>query len=251
MAEGNGRAGGDTLPVESGRSLFRAGVQRDPSDVGSACRFLLLETPDRILEPPHGGRRPRQPLRRPRRPRAAVREPAGVRLPRRRPRQLPALPARHLGRRAPPVAAARAPVSRAVIAASLVLAASLAASVGFLAVRGGFDAPHGERPARAGGRPGQRRAHRDSRRGDPAHQSSGAEPPPVPDTHLQPGADPRADTEPGVIADADPGRDERPLRRAHEVREPGRLLGVRHPVRRQPAKHRELVRRLVRPDAVR
>ena len=55
MAEGNGRAGGDTLPVESGRSLFRAGVQRDPSDVGSACRFLLLETPDRILEPPHGG----------------------------------------------------------------------------------------------------------------------------------------------------------------------------------------------------
>jgi hypothetical protein len=141
VADGEGIAGGEALPVERVRPLFRAGPERDAGDVTAACRFLARETDDGGLEPATGVIDSANRC-------TALGEP----LPQSaRQQELVCLAAAHancprylrgvLVAGMAPTPAARQPVSRAVIAASLVLAASLAASIGFLAIRGGFTVP--------------------------------------------------------------------------------------------------------------
>lgn len=141
MAEGEGRVGDDRSRVDEGRGLFRPGPPRDLADAGSVCRFLERETPDGRLEPALGGVDAANRC-------VAVAEPVPQSA---RQQELVCLVAAHVncprylrgllvaGTPVPP--APREPVSPAVIGATLVLAAALAASVGFLAVRGGFNLP--------------------------------------------------------------------------------------------------------------
>jgi hypothetical protein len=146
VADGEGIAGGEALPIERVRPLFRAGPLRDPGDTTGSCRFLAVETDDGGLEAATGAVDAANRC-------TALGEP----LPQSaRQQELVCLVAAHVncprylrgilvaGTPAPP--AARQPVSRAVIGASLVLAASLATSIGFLAIRGGFTVPLASAP---------------------------------------------------------------------------------------------------------
>jgi hypothetical protein len=143
MAEGELRASDDAPLVEPAHALFRAGPERDPHDTASACRFLVLETPDGSLTPAEGGVDPANRC-------VALGDP----IPQSSQQQeLVCLAAAHancprflrgvLAAREPAPAPARQPTSPAVIGAALVLAAALAMSFGFLAVRGGFSVPLG------------------------------------------------------------------------------------------------------------
>jgi LysM domain-containing protein len=119
---------------------FRSGRGLDPSIIQPSCRFLLREAEDGALDPG----RAIDPANRC----VAMVEPVPQSS---RQQELVCLTAAHIncprylrglllaGAEAPkPV---REPISPAVIGASIVLAAALAASFGFLAVRGGFDLP--------------------------------------------------------------------------------------------------------------
>lgn len=119
---------------------FRSGRVRDPSIIQPSCRFLLREAEDGALDP------------------GLAIDPANrcvamvERVPQSsRQQELVCLTAAHvncprylrgllLGGAEPPKPV-REPISPAVIGASIVLVAALAASFGFLVVRGGFDLP--------------------------------------------------------------------------------------------------------------
>jgi hypothetical protein len=141
VTEGDGATAGGQQPGQRVQSLFSPSPGRDPFDAGSACRFLAREAADGSLGP------------------AAAAIDAGHRcvalgepLPQSGQQQeLVCHVAAHsncprflrgllLGNVPPPPPRRESP-SRAVIGATLVLAAALAASFGFLAIRGGFNLP--------------------------------------------------------------------------------------------------------------
>jgi hypothetical protein len=134
VAEGDGARADDGLPDERATRVFRSG----PVDPRSICRFLALETPERILEPPGDRADPDHRC-------VALGDPVPQSI---RQQELVCLAAAHancprylrglLLSATPPPRPAREPVSRAVIGAAAVLAAAIAVSFGFLAVRGGF-----------------------------------------------------------------------------------------------------------------
>jgi hypothetical protein len=119
---------------------FRAGADRDPVGPPSICRFLALETSDGTLQAASGV----DPANRC----TAIGEPVPQSG---RQQELVCSVAAHVNcprylrgvlmAGSPPPPAARQPVSPAVIGATFVLLAALAASFGFLAVRGGFNLP--------------------------------------------------------------------------------------------------------------
>jgi hypothetical protein len=141
VEEGEVRASSDAWPTEGVTGLFRAGPERDPPDPRSICRFLAREGSDGTLEPSPDGVDAANRC-------TALGEPVPQSA---RQQQLVCLVATHANcprylrglqlTAAPALPPAREPVSRAVIGASLVLAAALAASFGFLAVRGSFALP--------------------------------------------------------------------------------------------------------------
>jgi len=140
MAEGDGTGAGDgSATVTRQPALFRPVPPADVSDDPPTCRFLASEGPDGALGPA-------LPMVDPRHRCVALAEPVPQSA---RQQELVCLTAAHescprylrglLVTATPPPKAAREPVSPAVIGATLVLLAAIAASFGFLAVRGGFD----------------------------------------------------------------------------------------------------------------
>ncbi|HEX2754543.1 MAG TPA: hypothetical protein VHM48_03720, partial [Candidatus Limnocylindrales bacterium] len=129
------------MTVDRADGPFRPGLDRDPDRPRSVCRFLAVEATDGTLEPAVGGVDAANRC-------VAIGEPVPQSG---RQQELVCLAAAHVNcprylrgvllAATPPPQPTRQPVSRAVIGASLVLAASLAASFGFLAVRGGFNLP--------------------------------------------------------------------------------------------------------------
>jgi hypothetical protein len=125
--------------VDEGAAWFRPRDRTDDPAPPVVCRFLAHATPDGSLAPPLAVPEPGHRC-------VALVDPAPQST---RQQELVCLTAAHancprfirgvLVAGTPPVPVRREPVSGAVIGASLVLAASLAASFGFLAVRGGFD----------------------------------------------------------------------------------------------------------------
>ncbi len=143
MAKAETTPTGDAPSVEPDRAMFRAGPERDPRDSGWRCRFLALETADGFLAAATGEVDPANRC-------TAIGEPvpqSGQQ------QELVCLTATHINCprylrgmavvEAPAARPRREPTSPAVIGAALVLAASLAASFGFLAVRGGITVPLG------------------------------------------------------------------------------------------------------------
>ncbi len=133
MAEGDGARADDGLLDERATRVFRSG----PVDSRSICRFLALETPERILEPAIDRVDPAHRC-------VALGDPVPQTIQQ---QELVCLAAAHTNcprylrgvlLSASPPRQAREPVSPAVIGAALVLAAAIAVSFGFLAVRGGF-----------------------------------------------------------------------------------------------------------------
>lgn len=140
MAEGSGTTSGEALPGVRADSPFRAGPDRDLDRPASICRFLAVESADGALGPASGV----DPANRC----TAIGEPVPQSG---RQQDLVCVAAAHVNcprylrgvllAGSPPPPPRRQPVSRAVIGATLVLLAALAASFGFLAVRGGFNLP--------------------------------------------------------------------------------------------------------------
>jgi len=146
VAEGEGTTIDGGPSADRAGSPFRSAIDRDRSRPPSLCRFLAVETADGSYQAAGGTIDPDNRC-------VALGDPvpqsAGQ-------QELVCLTSAHetcprflrgvLLAAAPPAAPAREPISRAVLGASLVLAASIAASFGFLAVRGGFDLPAGSSP---------------------------------------------------------------------------------------------------------
>ena len=119
---------------------FRAGRERDPSLARLGCRFLLLEAGDGALDPAAGVDAANRCV--------ALVDPVPQSA---RQQELVCLASAHVNcprylrglllAGAPPPTPVREPLSPAIVGAALILAASLAASFGFLVVRGGFDLP--------------------------------------------------------------------------------------------------------------
>lgn len=146
MAESEGTAADGRLSAERASSPFRSAGDLDHGPPPVTCRFLAVELPDGSFWLAGSAVDPANRC-------MAVGEP----LPQSgRQQELVCLTSAHetcprflrgiLLAAAPPAPPARQPISPAVIGASLVLAASLAASFGFLAVRGGFDLPAAPSP---------------------------------------------------------------------------------------------------------
>ncbi len=143
MAKAEATSTGDPQPVEPDRMMFHASRARHPNDVGSRCPFLALELADGSLGPAAGEVDPAHRC-------TAIGEPVPQSSQQ---QELVCLTLTHANCprfvrglsliEAPPTPARREPMSPAVIGAALVLAASLAASFGFLAVRGGITVPLG------------------------------------------------------------------------------------------------------------
>ncbi len=154
MAEGEGTTLDGGRAADQASSPFRSAIDPDHSRPPAVCRFLAIETADGVFTPAAGTVDPGHRC-------IALGEP----LPQSsRQQELVCLTSAHRTcprylrgvhqAAGPPAPPARQPISGSVIAASLVLAASLAASFGFLAVRGGFDLPPGPSPALVGDAPG-------------------------------------------------------------------------------------------------
>jgi LysM repeat protein len=141
VAEGEGTAPGGAPSGEEGQGVFRAHAVGEPRERGVACRFLARETADGAFSPAVGGVDGANRC-------VALGEPVPQSAQQ---QELVCLAASHVNcprylrgilvAATPLPPAPRAPISRAVIGATLVLLASLAASFGFLAVRGGFQVP--------------------------------------------------------------------------------------------------------------
>lgn len=140
MAEGDQNRAGEGLASATPRpELFRPASPSDLPDELSTCRFLARELPD-------GMPGPALPMVDPSHRCTALSEPVPQSA---RQQELVCLTAAHescprylrglLVTSTPPPKAARDPISPAVIGATLVLLAAIAASFGFLAIRGGFD----------------------------------------------------------------------------------------------------------------
>jgi hypothetical protein len=138
VAEGSGTTSGEALHGVRADSPFRAGPDRDLDRPASICRFLAVESADGALGPASGV----DPANRC----TAIGEPVPQSG---RQQELVCVAAAHVNcprylrgvllAGTPPPPPKRQPVSPAVIGATLVLLAALAASFGFLAVRGGFN----------------------------------------------------------------------------------------------------------------
>ena len=254
MTEGERAALGDPIPGEVSRSPFRAEPDPDPGAPSTICRFLLVEGPAGAFAPATGGVDHANRC-------VTLGEPVPQSS---RQQELVCLAAAHVncprylrgmlvaGAPLPPPK--RDPISPAVIAATLVLVAALAASFGFLAIRGGFNLPA------VIGSPGARRRHRQPIAGSAAERDGGPDSDRIAD-HVggaiaergpddfavaDGGAHRDADTDvPAANAEPESDRVERPLRPPHEVPVDTRLLDLRHPLRGQPAQHRQLVRRVL------
>lgn len=146
MAEGEGPAFGDAPYVERVSGPFRAGPERDPSEPRPVCRFLAVEMADGSLAPALAIDAANRCT--------AVGDPVPQSG---RQQELVCLTAAHancprylrgilLAGSPPPPEAKREPIAPAVIGATLILLAAVAASFGFLAVRGGFNLPAGTAP---------------------------------------------------------------------------------------------------------
>jgi LysM repeat protein len=143
VADGEETASGDPLMFERASGPFRTNPLPDVDRPRSICRFLAFEAADGTLAPATGGVDAANGC-------VAIGEPVPQSA---RQQELVCVVAAHVncprflrgvilaGTPAPPPR--REPVSPAVIGASLVLAAALAVSFGFLAVRGGFNVPVG------------------------------------------------------------------------------------------------------------
>jgi LysM repeat protein len=146
VAEGEETASDDALTVERASSPFRALPQQDGDRPRSICRFLAVEAADGTLAAATGGVDGGNRC-------IAIGEPVPQSA---RQQELVCIVAAHVNcprfirgvilAGTPPPAPRREPIAPAVIGASLVLAAALATSFGFLAVRGGFNIPVGTPP---------------------------------------------------------------------------------------------------------
>jgi hypothetical protein len=141
MEEGEARASAGAPPGDQLTGPFRPGRERDHADPPVTCRFLARETDDGAIvaaaarvDPAHRCIAIGEPI-----PQSS------------RQQELVCLAAAHVNcprylrgvlvAGTPPPPTRREPVSTAVIGATLVLAAAVATSFGFLAVRGGFSMP--------------------------------------------------------------------------------------------------------------
>jgi LysM repeat protein len=140
VAKSEETASGDPLTVERVNGPFRPGP--DPGAAPAAvCRFLAIRGPEGALNPANGRVDTAHRC-------IAIGEPVPQSASQ---QELVCLGAGHVNcprflrgvilAGTPPPAPRREPISPAVIGASLVLAAALATSFGFLAVRGGFNIP--------------------------------------------------------------------------------------------------------------
>ena len=143
MAKAEATSTGDPQPVEPDRMLFHASRARRPERRRFAVSIPGARAGRRISRTGCRRGRSRPSLHGHRRAGSAVEPAAGAGLPDLGHANCPRFVRGLSLIEAPPTPARREPMSPAVIGAALVLAASLAASFGFLAVRGGITVPLG------------------------------------------------------------------------------------------------------------